>query len=185
MLVTVIHCEEPFVLKWYNNMTLRSTQHALCHQRETFFRCPDSNKYAVIQNYRIVCPAQVLTVAVVIVGLPLRSLAARPLTVIDVGSWSIAYFILKWEIMGVAFQGFVLVPVHKGCLLLVYKPLVLHKGIHRSGTYTAAYTNEINCLWWHHPRCVIQYWYSNCWRNQLDFFNNLKIQLCYDGHLYT
>jgi len=32
------------------------------------------------------CPAQLLTVAVVAAGLPLRLLAIRPLTVIDVGS---------------------------------------------------------------------------------------------------
>jgi len=48
--------------------------------------------------------------------------------------------------MGVAFQGFVLVPVLKGCLLLLYKQLVLKKDCHRSGTWTAAYTKEINCV---------------------------------------
>jgi hypothetical protein len=36
--------------------------------------------------------------------------------------------------MGVAFQGFVLVPVLKGCLLLLYKQLVLEKEFHISGT---------------------------------------------------
>jgi hypothetical protein len=45
--------------------------------------------------------------------------------------------------MGVAFQGFVLVPVPKGCLLLLYKQLVLKKEFHSSATWTATYTNEI------------------------------------------
>jgi hypothetical protein len=67
-------------------------------------------------------------------GLSLRFLAARPLTMIDVGLWSIARVIIRWDIMGVAFQGFVLVPVLKGCLLLFYKLLVLKTGICRRDT---------------------------------------------------
>jgi hypothetical protein len=44
------------------------------------------NKYAVIQNSGIRVSCAGPSVAVVVVGLPLRLLAARPLTVIDVGS---------------------------------------------------------------------------------------------------
>ena len=48
--------------------------------------------------------------------------------------------------MGVAFQGFMLVPVRKRSLLLLDKPLVLKKGNSKVKHGPAGYTNEIDCV---------------------------------------